>query len=478
MPGTSRLAKMARITAKIASGLAAIVFLTLLALFIVNSFDVPLTAQAKALLTPPPNPYPSDQNIYLAMGGMEGRADRPITEMGRERIDVYNQALDSVLQNPDSAFNLSSDWDATKIQLSGKLELGSPRSTSIWESTRSNRQEIAAMLAANQQLYQRYLSLHRLRGYYDTARPSYVAPLVLFPPQLRTLFLADVANRIQTGAHREQRDALDDIRQDLQIWRTVLKGHGTLISKLLAVAYLHADLILVADLIADPNVNLEPLEDMLEPALLPFDPKDYKIGNAFAAEFRASAAVYKTITAPNELTGSTASSSWRQRVSNAFQAHFFKLNATENMGAALAAQWVELGDSAASKFDINRERYHQWLEKNEPHLSAKSLYNPIGNILIRIAIPNIDTYPLRAYDVAAFQRLVYLAYQLKRQHVATPDVAAFLEAHPDWSTHPVDGKPFRWNVQTGELAVNTLGDNSKGRRFSVMSLPISRDQKH
>jgi hypothetical protein len=34
--------------------LAAIIFLIVLALFIINSFDVPLSAQAKALLTPPP----------------------------------------------------------------------------------------------------------------------------------------------------------------------------------------------------------------------------------------------------------------------------------------------------------------------------------------------------------------------------------------------------------------------------------------
>jgi hypothetical protein len=336
----SRLGKIARITAKITAGLVAFVLLIVLGLFLVNSIDAPLSAQAKALLTPPPNPYPPEENIYLGMAGMEGPGQRPIVELGQERIDAYNKAFDSVLLNPDNFFSLDNHWGASKLKLNGKLELGSPRSSSIWASTKSHRQEIAAMLAANQQLYQRYLSLYQMRGYYETARPSYMAPLVFSTPQIRTVFLSDVANRIQTGTPAQQREALADLQRDLQMWRTVLIGDGTLISKMLAVAFLHGDMILLADLIIDSSFNSSPLEDVLNPVLLPFDAKDFAIGNAFAAEFRSSAPVYKTITAASEFAGSSASSSWPSRIGNAFAAHFFKINATENMGAEIAARWI------------------------------------------------------------------------------------------------------------------------------------------
>ncbi|HTD74314.1 MAG TPA: hypothetical protein VK652_12370 [Steroidobacteraceae bacterium] len=467
MPWKSRLARIARIAAKTAAAFIAFVLLLGLVWAVINSFDVPLSEQAKALLMPPPNPFPADENIYLAMAGLEGAGERSITEMGQERIEAYNEALDSMLLNPDSAFGLSSQWDATKLKLSGKLELGSARSASIWASTKSHRQEIAAMLAANQQLYQRYLSLHRLRGYYETARPSYMAPVVIFPPQLRSLFLGDVANRIQTGSSKQQREALTDLQRDLQMWRTVLKGDGTLISKMLAAAFLHTDLILTADLINDTGFDSSSLDEPLDPMLLPFDPKDYRIGNTFAAEFRATAPFYQTISAANGLTGSTASSSWPHRVWNAFQAHFFKVNATENMGAELAAHWVALGDSEPSEFERNRHAYREWLEKQGPHLAPNYIYNPMGKILASLAGAQYENYPLRAYDVAAYQRLVYLAFQLKRLHIATPDVAAFLKTHPEWSTHPVDGKLFGWNPDTAELTVNTLGEETRGRRFSM-----------
>ena len=290
--------------------------------------------------------------------------------------------------------------------------------------------------------------------------------MISAPQPVRALFLCDVANRIQTGTRQQQREALTDLEGDLQTWRTVLKGDGTLIGKMLAAAYLHGDLILLADLIEDATSDLGSLEGVLGPILVPFDPKDYRIGKAFPAEFRGTATLYKTLTVADTAAGSP-SSSWRDRTWNAIQLHFFKLNATENMSAAHAAQWAALADSEPSEFYRNRDVTRDWLKNHEPHLSLGSLYNPIGKILVAFAIPQFDSYPLRVYDVAAYQRLVYLLFQVKYQHIATADVAAFLLAHPEWSTYPVDGKPFRWNPETSELAVNTLGEHPTGQRFSV-----------
>jgi hypothetical protein len=464
----SRLAKILRIAAKITGGLIAFVVLFVLACFILNSIDAPLGPQAKALLTPPTNPYSPDGNIYLAMAGLEGAAERPIIETGQERIEAYNRALDSMLLNPEAALDLNKQWDAAKLKVDGDVEeLGHPRTSSIWTATKTHRQDVSALLTSNRRLYQRYLSLYRLQGYYETARPSFMSPVISPPQSLRTLFLADVANRIQTGTPRQQREALNDLQQDLQLWRAVLKGDGTLVSKMLSVAFLHTDMILLADLITDPATDLKSLEDVLEPVVLPFDLKDYRIGNTFAAEFRATASVYKSITAPNELTGSMASSNWRNRIGNAFEAHFFKLNATENIGAAVAAQRVSLGNSNPSEFYVNREAYREWLVQNEPRLSPALLYDPIGKILVKLAVPQNDEYYLRAYDVAAYQRLVYLAYQLNRQHIADADIPAFLKAHTEWSTHPVDGAGFGWNPQLSELTVNTLAEHPKAQRFGV-----------
>jgi hypothetical protein len=470
----SRLAKIARIAAKITGGLIAFVALIVLACFILNSIDAPLSPQAQTLLTPPRNPYASDENIYLAMAGLEGAGERPIIEMGQERIEAYNQAFDSIPASPDTASKLNRKWDAAKLAFTGKLELGPQRTTSIWTDVKSHRQDIAALLASNEKLYKRYLSLHDLHGYYETARPSYLAPLIFAPQPLRILFLADVANRLQSGTLQQQRDALNELQQDLQMWKLVLLGDGTLLSKMVATASLHGDLILAADLIADPNIDLSSLDDLLTPTLVPFDLKDYRIGKAFPAEFRGTAVLLKTL---QSNSSATPPSNLYNRASNAFQAHFLKLNSTENISAARAAHWAVLVDSDPTRLNRNLEANRDWLKHSELRLSPGILYNPIGKILVAIATPQIDAYPLRVYDVAAYHRLVYLVLELKHQHIATSDVASFLLKHPEWSTHPVDGRPFRWSAETGELAVNTLSEHPKDQRFSVMYFTAARDRQ-
>jgi hypothetical protein len=235
---------------------------------------------------------------------------------------------------------------------------------------------------------------------------------------------------------------------------------------MLSVAFLHGDMILLADLLTDPSFDSKSLGAILDPMLQPFDPKEYRIGNAFAAEFRSTAPVYKTISAANELSYTAHLARW-SRLWNALQAHFFQLNDTENIVAEMAAPWVALGDSEPREFEQRRQAFHEWLDKDGPHLSPNYVYNPIGKILASLSGSIYDGYPLRAYDVAAYQRLVYLVFQLKRQHIATAEVPGFMQVHTDWSTHPVDDRTFSWNPETGELAVKTLGDHSTEQRFSI-----------
>jgi hypothetical protein len=467
MPGTPRLARIARITARILAGLSVFLLAIVLVLFLVNSFDVTLTPQAKALLTAPSNPFPANQNIYFAMAGLEGSEERPIIEMGEGRIAAYDKALDSMLLHPETASDLEKQWHSRILEFSGELTIAAPRTGSIWADTKNHRQDIEASLAANQRLYQRYLALPDLKGYYETARPSFLAPVIFLSPSLRQLFLADVANRIQIGTLQERRDALLDLQRDIQVWQKVMRGDGSLISKMLSIAWLHSDLILVGDLITDPSLDLKPLDDLLDTTLTPWDMQDYRLGTAYAAEYRARSALYSTILAGNELVGSSASSSWPNRIWNAIQSHFFKPTATENWDAEVTERRIALADSAPSEYERNRKAYEDWLEKDGPHLSAADIYNPMGKILVSLAAAQEDTYTLRAFDVAAYQRLVYLVFQFKRQHIAPANVAAFMTAHPDWATHPVDGKPFHWDETKGEIAVNTLGDRRTEQRFSI-----------
>jgi hypothetical protein len=94
-------------------------------------------------------------------------------------------------------------------------------------------------------------------------------------------------------------------------------------------------------------------------------------------------------------------------------------------------------------------------------------YNPLGKLLAAIVTQPYRYYPPRAWDEEALQRLVRLGYEIRQHRVARADLAAFLRAQPQWSTHPADGRPFLWDAGTGELRVQTLSQHPPGWRFSI-----------
>jgi len=71
----SRSAKIEQITAKVLGGLLTFLLLIVLGSFLVNSFDVRLSAQAKTLLTPPPNP--TREREHLPRDSRDGRKIAP-----------------------------------------------------------------------------------------------------------------------------------------------------------------------------------------------------------------------------------------------------------------------------------------------------------------------------------------------------------------------------------------------------------------
>jgi len=465
----SRIAKIARISLKIIGVFALSVLAILLASFVVNFHDQPLNTEAKALLAPPINPYAPDENIYIYMAGFDTSAAQSVVTAGEARIGEYNRTLDWSLSHPTELADYITKTDPDKLRFSGTGNLCSSPPSSIWADTKKHRLDIAALRSSNQELFQRYLGLHRLRGYHETARPSYMAPFAFVPQPVRCLFLSDFANRIQSGSLQQKRAAIQELSEDLRIWKAMMQGDGTLLSKMIAAASLHRDLIVLADLVTDPNTDMQLFEGEQAGVLMPFPITDWNIGNAFGAEFRAMVPLYAQMMSKTWVMSGTEEAQvtrW-QRLGIGVQMHFFKYNATENLAAGQMVQLTKLAVSDPHGFSAAREAYRAWLRENETLYSPGVLFNPVGKILVSIAAPTYEEYILRAYDVAAFQRVVYLAYQIRRQGIESSKISTFLEQHPEWSTHPVDGTPFRWNSQSGELVVNPVGPNPVGRRFSV-----------
>jgi len=193
-----------------------------------------------------------------------------------------------------------------------------------------------------------------------------------------------------------------------------------------------------------------------------FDAGDFDLGRAFAAEFRVQAA---TLRSPDS-EARRDTQGWLERAGSRMSDHFLKLNATENLLAAETGRWMTAAADPEKFYQMHPLATGRSNEQPRVWLLPLS-YNPLGKLLAAVLTQPYRYYPPRAWDEQALQRLVRLGYEIRQHRVAPAELAAFLRAHPQWSTHPADGRPFLWDAVTGELRVQTLSQHPPGWRFSI-----------
>ncbi|HXY76757.1 MAG TPA: hypothetical protein VEH54_07590 [Steroidobacteraceae bacterium] len=421
--------------------------------FAINAHDEAPTPETKALLVTPPNPFAPEDNIYYAFAGFDAPPGEPMIAVGQARIEAHNKHPAS----PEAP-------DPHRLIFKGSTDFCQLMSGSLWQEVPLHRAEVAKLLSDNWELYQRYLALHHLHGYYETASPNYT---VSQPVSVRRLYLADVVLHLQSGDAHAQHAALADLNEDVLLWRSVLTGQGGLLSKMLAVANLHSDSLVAGDMIADAGSEV-PLDEAYADLIAPiFKPRDWDIGNAFAQEFRTQASLIRQIYAESaggwgaaEHPDGSAQPRW-SRIENEIVARFFKLQATENLFALTTTRLI----TAAAMDPAN---FHKRISVRQALWREGFLYNPIGKALARVALPDVGNYSPRAWDGAALQRLVRAGYEIRSAHIDPAQIPAFLAQHPEWSTHPADGRPFLWDPATHELRVQTVAvQSSSPRRFGI-----------
>jgi hypothetical protein len=249
----------------------------------------------------------------------------------------------------------------------------------------------------------------------------------------------------------------------------MLQGEGTLISKMLALAYLHADLLLLADLLADPTVPLDVVSAAIGPWLELVPTDEWKIGKVFASEFRFQADLFQLVGSNPEymFVSPEDSPTLRGRWSNSFRSLFYLPQATMNAQAKRLLALQALSDADPAGLQQRAKVFIDELNASTSFAFPRLARNPIGKILLQIGLSSYSEYPLRAFDVGAMQRAVVLAYQLRAEGIAHVDVPAFMKAHPEWALHPVGPTPMQLDADTKEIRVPQQAKERPERRYGV-----------
>jgi hypothetical protein len=448
----------------------AAVALLIAALLVTNAADEKLSTQARAMLASPESRYVDGDNLFVLLAGLDAPADESPLAAGQANIAVYRRVVTEHLPlRGVSADEVGRAPKSTRLNVTTDLSQWNMLTSSVWERSRASHSEIAAWTSANRTLLHRYAALTASKGYEEEPLRSSIVLFYLVPQSLRALYLANIATAVQSGTNAEQLTAIESLAADVRLWQRMLQGEGTLISKMIATSCLHADFIFLADMIEDHTVPLVQIQEGAPALLVPWPIDSWKIGRGFKTEYRRwSAELADSSEDPEHfIDGLSVPPDWVQRRSTDFGRPFVKQNATRNLEARIVEPLIALADGDPASYSENARAYADWFDRLPSKTFPAILYNPIGKSLVFLGGPGFLDYPLRTYEVAAFQRLVVLAYHLRAQSVAPAEVPGFMAAHPEWSTHLVDRMPFAWDAETEEILVIPRAKSQPGRRFNI-----------
>jgi hypothetical protein len=235
------------------------------ALVAINAFDETLSEEARLLLEAPRSTLPPEQNLFVALAGFQAPSGTSPVAAGQAAI--AEQARISALPPREGFAAYEKILEAPLLTYKGK-PLCQPMTESCWTDVSARTARIRRDLAANRELYQRYLQLHVVPSYAEVNSGTN-SPIVAYVPRaVRALFAADVALRVKDAATGSGRAAaLADLDRDVVTWRRALIGGPSLVSAMVPVANLHGDHALLGDIVADPSINLAPHEAQIETML-------------------------------------------------------------------------------------------------------------------------------------------------------------------------------------------------------------------
>ena len=249
-------------------------------------------------------------------------------------------------------------------------------------------------------------------------------------------WLARAALALQAGRIDE---ALAAVERDIAFQRLMLTGTRTLVGRMVAAANYTRDLSFVADLLQTSLADLKPHAPRLQAMLKPIEPAALNLDELMAGEFGM---MKRFLHNP---AGSGETSGWQEQLRMRF---FYKRNASINEAHAFYSgkqQWLRKSSAQLARNVPDEARDGQMQPWDY-------LYNPMGKILTRVAMPSFSAYALRLHDLDAMNRLLGLAAEIIAADVPAEGVAGFVAKSDARFFDPYSGKPMAFDAVSRQLS--------------------------
>jgi hypothetical protein len=446
------------------------------ALFAINAVDESLKPEAAAALRWPDPAVKDGDNGYFALVGLSAPSGQDAADWGRRWVEAMNRA-----SSGDEIKAAEKSLAAAPFKLVGAatplcdFRADQPCAPQAVK----NAGAIAQLTADNAELLGRYAALGRFPQVADTYRPQSIShPIIGVMPYgyaQRLLLSQRLAELDKEGGA----PALASIAADIDLQRKVLAGAGSLILKMAANAALARDYQALAEVLRRHSELAAAEAATLQRILAPLNSQELALTPALMAEFRGMAAVLddpaiadpatyqlvQTLGAAAPAITAPAPPILKAAVLDAVLAPLLKgtvavllqKNATRNFQFEVIGAYAALDSLPASGY-AEAERALRARQDEGPNWTW--LYNPIGKLLMSIALPDFSNYKRRLFDTEGLRRLVVLQAQIAAQRIADADIPAFLAKSEPSLADPYTAKAMGWDAAQRAL-VFTPAKNSR-----------------
>ncbi len=427
-----------------------VTFITLVIVINLSIFDEELSPEVVAMMQKQQFKIEPD-NAYLALWGITADSDKDMIDAGVKLIERHNK----ITSNNEQAVLTDLDLEQT---------LGDRELDAVWLgqymscSSRTRRgclAEMSSFIKVNPiqnprllLMLNRYSKLIRMEKYH-LIMELHAASLIPSYSEIMRLGQIRTANIFLT---KNTMETIISIEEDLKFWRMMLLQSGDLLNKMVAVAAAWRNYSYLSEIIESQELSLQERQK-IDSILVQISLEEFDMTSVFYSETKWQLSALQD-----------AMSSDRNDevidISNEFFLPLWQKNATLNhiyrRNHLPLICLSKLSDKEFYKFRVKNKPYCEFPSEDEINNFHYSLYNPVGMILVSVAIPAYPDYIARVHDLNGVISLVKLQLELKS--IAEEDIGQVVEKSSIRNLYT--GEPMDFDKQNNTIGFECLDKNS------------------
>jgi hypothetical protein len=458
--------KILRILGKGLLILAAVLVVFGIFLVLYNLRDDSLDPEVEKLLAAAPPQIPAAENGYFAWVGVVGPEDQSPHAWGSRWYQaalVADKMPAGKVGQPAGEFAI--DTGKRKDGLRAE-DFACNKIDSCLEAVAARPDEARAILAKGHVALARGDVAVAFPRYQEAWRPDFSVASYL--PSYANSFRQLSATRFALAvAENRDDEALTRLGREMAFHTRQMQGAVTLIEKLVAMASLRADTELLSQYIARKPDAARQRADRLASLLAPLPTDATRMQAVILTELRMVARLFLSMVKRPDLSlfdAAEGASGIKQFLGRALWLNLYLPNASAN-------EHVRLYNRLLAADGLSDDAYRRALadSRQQTEAAAQNVYvlrNPLGHILVSIAIPNYGSYFLRRDDLVAQRAMAAFQLDLLRKNVTDADAIA--QALPAAGLiHPHTGAAPVWDKTTRTLGYAPLPERSANKALSL-----------